>query len=247
MKMHNAWIVPAALLLSALLAPAAGAQNAPAAGVQDRAAQVSVAPLRLELAGAETSAVLRVTNPSARAVGVQVRVFGWGQKDGADSFFATSDVMVSPSIIEIAPGQTQIFRVARRDAASDGEKRFRVAVDQLPDPELTSAGEAQARIRFTIPLFVDRDRAGPAQLDWTIDANGLHLSNAGGQTSRVVALRLTDAQGAEVPLERNSLRYVQGGSTITWPIEGPCPAGPASLSGNIDGGTVSATAPSTCN
>jgi len=154
--------------------------------------------------------------------------------------------MISPSIIQIGAGQTQIFRVVRRDAPSSGEKRFRIAIDQLPDPEMERAGEAQARIRFTLPLFIDRDQAAPAQLAWAVDGSGLHARNAGGQTARLVSLTLTDAAGAEIPLDRNSLRYVQGGSAIDWPITGPCPAGPVTISANIDGRTVSEQAAPSC-
>lgn len=246
MTLKFGFVLSAALLLASQSA-AAGAQGAPAAAEGEGGAQVSVAPLRLELAGAANSAVLRVTNPSRREIGVQVRTFGWAQQEGEDAYFVSSDVMISPSIIQIAPGQTQIFRVVRRDTPSAGEKRFRIAIDQLPDPALERAGEAQARIRFTLPLFLDRDQAADADIGWSVDAAGLHARNTGGQTARIVGLTLTDSAGADIPLEKNSLRYVQGGSTITWPLTGPCPAGMVTVSANFDGRTVSAQAPSGCN
>ncbi|MEO0063015.1 MAG: hypothetical protein RLZZ08_1575 [Pseudomonadota bacterium] len=247
MKLHHALVLPAVLLLLAGLPEIAEAQNASAVPAEDRGAQVSVAPLRIELAGKENSAVLRVSNPSRREIGVQVRVFGWAQQGGEDAYFASSDVMITPSIIQIAPGQTQIFRVLRRDAPSAGEKRFRVAVDQLPDPTLERAGEAEARIRFTLPLFIDRDQATPGAIAWTVDGQGLHAHNGGGQTQRIVGLKLATAAGAEIALQKNGLRYVQGGSAIAWPIDGACPAGPVTITANIDGGTVSAQAVPSCS
>lgn len=235
-----------AALLLAGHSTVAGAQDG--SGEADvGGAQVSVAPLRLELAGAANSAVLRITNPSRREIGVQVRTFGWAQQEGEDAYFASSDVMISPSIIQIAPGQTQIFRVVRRDTPSAGEKRFRIAIDQLPDPSLERAGEAQARIRFTLPLFLDRDLSAPADLGWTVDAAGLHARNVGGQTVRIIGLTLNDSAGADIPLDKNGLRYVQGGSTINWPLTGPCPTGLVTVSANFDGRTVSAQVPSSCS
>jgi fimbrial chaperone protein len=236
----------AAAIMFAGLPMTAGAQDAPAASAQDRAVQVSLAPLRIEMAGTTASTVLRVANPSGREVGVQVRAFGWSQRDGADVYSASDDVMITPSIIQIAPGQTQVFRVVRRAPASPGEKRFRIAVDQLPDPELESAGEAQARIRFTIPLFLDRDQAAPVDLAWTLDGSGLQARNAGGQTVRIVGVALADATGTAIPLEKNSLRYLQGGSAIAWPLAGACPGGPVDLTATIDGTTVHAQVPARC-
>jgi len=246
MGVLNRSIIPAMLLLGGH-AVAAGAQDAPAPPADDRGAQVSVAPLRIELAGTETAGVLRVTNPSRREIGVQVRSFGWSQQNGEDAYFASSDVMISPSIIQIAPGQTQIFRIVRRDAPAAGEKRLRIAVDQLPDPGLERGGEAQARIRFTLPLFLDRDQAAPAALNWTLDAAGLHLANTGGQTVRVVNLVAAHANGSAIALDRNGLRYVHGGSTITWPLPVACPAGPVTITASIDGTAQSAQVPSRCS
>lgn len=246
MKSRLAIMLSAALLLQANTEGTEQA-TAPAPSVADRGAMVSLAPLRLELAGAETSAILRVSNPSNRAVGVQVRIFRWSQTNGAETYAASNDVMISPSIMQIAPGQTQIFRVSRRDAPSAGEKRFRIAVDQLPDPGLEAAGEAQARIRFTIPLLIDRDKAAPAQPQWAIDAGGLKLANAGGQTIRVAGIELTDATGTKVDAPLSGLRYAHGGSTITWPLGGICPAGPVQVTANIDGTSVNAQASSSCN
>lgn len=246
MKSRIAFMLSAALLLQANTQETEQA-TAPAPAVVDRGAMVSLAPLRLELAGAETSAILRVSNPSAREVGVQVRIFAWSQSNSTDAYAASSDVMISPSIVQIAPGQTQIFRVTRRDTPTDGEKRFRIAVDQLPDPAMEAAGEAQARIRFTIPLLLDRDKAAPALAQWQIDAGGLKLTNAGGQTIRIAGVEVTDATGTKVDAPLSGLRYAHGGSTITWSLGGICPAGPVQVTANIDGASVNAPAPSSCN
>lgn len=246
MKLRIASLLAAALLLQANTQETEQA-TAPAPAVGDRGAMVSLAPLRLELAGAETSAILRVSNPSNREVGVQVRLFAWAQVDGADAYATSNDVMISPSIVHIAPGQTQIFRVSRRAAASDGEKRFRIAVDQLPDPALEASGEAQARIRFTIPLLLDRDRAPPAVPQWQLLTDGLILTNSGGQTIRVAGVELRDATGAKIDAPLSGLRYVHGGSTITWPLGGTCLAGAVQVTANIDGASVNAPVSPTCN
>lgn len=247
MNMRIACLLPAALLLLANAQETERDTPAPASLASDRAATVSLAPLRLELAGTETSAILRVSNPSSREIGVQVRTFGWAQQGGADTYFASGDVMISPSIVQIAPGQTQIFRVSRRDAPSEGEKRYRIAVDQLPDPALEAAGEAQARIRFTIPLLIDRDKASPAQLTWQVGPGGLSLANAGGQTIRVAGVELADSAGQPVEGQLGGLRYVHGGGAITWPLGAACPAGPLRVTANIDGATVNATAETICS
>ena len=245
MKRRAGIALPLAMLLSSGVAQA---QDAPAIpdDVLARSANVSLAPLRIEMDGEQRAETLRVYNPSGRAIGVQVRAFGWKQEGGKDVFFASNDVMISPSIITIAPGDTQVFRVLRRDKPAEGERRYRVAVDQLPDPELLRGGEAQARIRFTIPMFIDRATAAPANVAWSIGSNGLTATNSGGQTARMVNLSLTDAAGQPVAVEAGGLNYIQGGSALNWPMPDGCPTGPIRVSASIDGQQVDVQAQSTC-
>ena len=197
--------------------------------------RVTVAPLRLEMDGETTSTILRVANPSQRKIGVQLRIFAWSQENGEDIYTPTGDMRVSPSIITIEPGATQIFRVMRRPGASAGEQRFRAVIDQLPDPELVANGVSQARIRFTLPIFVNRSTARPAQLAWSINGNHLTVANSGEQTARMVNLSLTDSAGNPVKLAGNGLHYLMGGQTTGWDLPGGCPATSTTVSVLVDG------------
>ncbi|NMW32646.1 molecular chaperone [Altererythrobacter sp. RZ02] len=245
MKLHQIALLPAFVLLSSGVAQAQDNQSA-ATSVDDRRANVSLAPLRIEMDGEQRAETLRVLNPSSRAIGVQVRAFGWKQEAGEDVYFPSNAVMVSPSIITIDPGATQIFRVVRRDQPAEGERRFRVAIDQLPDPELMRSGEAQARIRFTIPMFLDRASATPVNMAWSIGPEGLRATNSGQQTARMVNLSLTKANGEPLGVDTSGLYYVHGGSEKVWEFPGACSAGPITITASIDDEEVNAQAINTC-
>jgi fimbrial chaperone protein len=242
-------------LLRALAALAAGGSSlsglamtspAPAADTGDFGAGLAITPLRIEIDDAARGATVMLTNTSERPLPVQSRLFAWSQADGEDVYAASSDLTISPSITSIPPGETQIVRVLRSGAASPGEKRYRLVVDQLPDPAAARAGAAEARIRFTVPLFLDRTKSAPAQFDWRIGANGIEIANTGGATARILQLDVKTASGASVPVERNSLRYILGNSTIAWPVENACSLGPVTVTASIDGRTVDAHPRSTC-
>jgi len=229
------------------LAPALHAQPDEGQSIAARAASLNIAPLRFEFTKDEATATLRLTNTSNRDLPVQTRVFAWSQADGEDKFALSSDLTVSPSIISIPAGQTQIVRLMRRSAPGQGEKRFRLAVDQLPDPDAAKVGGADALIRFTIPVFADRDMAAPARLGWTIAADRIELTNAGGQTSRVAGITVKTLDGREIEVERNSLRYIQGSSTIAWPIQGGCGLGRVKITAQLDGDTVDVEPEARCS
>jgi fimbrial chaperone protein len=227
-------------------APASAAEvvNAP---LPTGAARLNIAPLRLEFDAGTSAATLTLTNTSDRAVPVQTRLFAWSQENGEDKFAPSSALTISPSIIAIPAGATQIVRLLRPGAASPGEKRFRLAVDQLPDPQSVESGTAEARLRFTIPVFLDRDTAKPAQLDWRLGPNGLEATNSGGATARIVSLEVKTPAGQAIPVERNSLRYVQGGAAIAWPIANPCSLGTVTVTAQVDGTTAHGTATPACS
>ena len=229
--------------------PAAFAQEpAPSAppAVLAGAAQLNIAPLRVEIDSTNSAATLRLTNSSQRALPVQTRLFAWRQEAGEDVYAPSSALSISPSIISIQPGQTQIVRLLRSGAASPGEKRFRLAVDQLPDPSLARSGQAEARLRFTIPVFLDRDSASPTQLAWRISQDRIEAINSGGATARILTIEAKTASGQAIAVQRNSLRYIQGNSTIAWPITNGCALGPVTITAQIDGQTANVQASPNC-
>lgn len=239
----------AALLAGHVPAAASAAEPAAQSPVEDDgAAQLSIAPLRLELEGPAATTTLRITNPSRRPVPVQLRLFAWTQDGGEDRYAPSGDIVLSPSITSIPAGQTQVFRLVRGAAAGPGEKRYRVAIDQLPDagPQQRS-GVAEARIRFTVPVFVDRATTAPTQLAWRLRDDRLELANLGGQTARIARIEARDRGGRTIPLQRSGLRYVHGGSVIAWPLSGGCALGAVTVSAQVDDRTVDAQAAPACS
>lgn len=230
--------------LAAQAQTAAAPTSAPT--VADRSASLNIAPLRIELDGTKSNATVMLTNTSERPIAVQVRLFAWSQEAGEDRYAPSTELTVSPSITTIAPGTSQVVRLLRLGPASAGEKRFRLAVDQLPDPALAQAGEAEARLRFTIPVFLDRDQAPPAALEWRITGGRVQLSNSGGQTVRIAGITVKTASGQVLPVERNALRYAQGGSTIEWDLVNGCAAAPVTITAQIDGQMVNAQVTPNC-
>lgn len=225
------------LLLLALVpaSPAAAQQQ-----LADTSASLNIAPLRFEFEGEERAATVRLTNGSERVLAVQTRLFAWSQEDGEDQYAPSSELAISPSIVSIPPGETQIVRLVRKSAPSEGEKRFRLAIDQLPDPTLARNGEAEARLRFTLPVFLDRESAAPANFAWRLTQDRVELRNAGGQTSRITGIEVKTVDGRVIPVERNTLRYIQGGAGITWPIGGGCGLGRVTITAQVDGQAVDA-------
>lgn len=226
-------------LLLALAAPVA-AQDAPVAdaGSDRPAPELSVSPLRFEFDKRGAGQTLRLVNTGRIPLVVQSRLFAWDQTGDAETFAPSRAVTISPAIANIAPGQVQIVRLIRAAPPSPGEKRFRLTIDQLPDPKTAQASTATSRLRFVLPLFMDRDQASPPQLSWRLKPGQLELSNSGGQTARLVNLQVTGTGGRVVPIGNAGLRYVHGGRSIAWKLPEACASGPVKVTADADGQAI---------
>lgn len=239
--------------LSALCAAAVLALNASAAAAQPAltgpSGALNIAPLRVELPPESDYAAMQLGNAMERPVSVQVRVFSWHQKDGSDHYAPSNDLIVSPSLFRIHPGAKQDFRVIRQAALPAGaEHRYRVVIDQLPEPVSQSTTGTATRLQLLVPLFAGSQSVAPAQLHAAVSDGTVTLTNAGGRAARIDNLALIAADGTQWPVGAERVRYVHGQSVVTYSAAGySCANGPAQrLTGQVDGAGFDVVPTSSC-
>lgn len=204
-------VVPAALLGAALASfvPASWAQG-----------QLQVAPTLVELAPGATAGRMTVTNTGDAPVAAQVRVFAWSQAEGEDRMAATSDVAISPAIMQIAPGASQVVRLVREGPAPQSrDGSYRLVVDELPTPGETAQTGIQLRLRFVVPVYLRAAKAAPPVLQCQVHAAFLACSNGGGQAAQLGASRLIDGHGHAMPLTPGLFGYVLPASERHWTLD----------------------------
>lgn len=174
---------------------------------------------------------------------MQVRVFGWKQKDGEDVYDPRSAVVASPPVARIAPGSRQLIRLtSTQPQRPAGETAYRVVIDEIPvratpaPPESNAAADMMDHgirfvMRYSIPLFLygaemkmGKDPssrfAAPAVICTIEQRDGrktVRIVNKG-----VIHARLTDVrfeQGArQIPLGSGLLGYALVGNAIVQPL-----------------------------
>jgi fimbrial chaperone protein len=131
----------------ALLTGAAIAQNS-----------FTVTPLRIDLSPKSPAAVVEVINTSADSLTLQMQQRSWVQEDGRDAQAETRDLILSPTIFTLQPGERQVVRIALRGAPDTlRERAFRVFVSEVPSPLLRVAPDSsgfRVALRMDLPLFV---------------------------------------------------------------------------------------------
>jgi fimbrial chaperone protein len=207
------------------------------------ATSVLIWPIDPVLEAEQKAGALWLENRGTAPANLQVRVFAWRQGDYDDQYQAQREIIGSPPVANIAPGQKQLIRLTRTGASPVGqEQAYRIIIDEIPPalPEAPDSDKPQAAIRFqmrySVPLFVygqglwgkadatgQRDPAtvGKPALSWRqVSVQGrpyVEIRNKGP-----VHARLTDVvlqQGGQTrPLVEGLLGYVLPGASMRWPV-----------------------------
>jgi fimbrial chaperone protein len=200
------------------------------------ASGLSVAPTTIEFAPSESVQGLTLHNSGDTIISAQLRVFEWSQRDGQDVLTPNTDLVISPPILRIAPGQRQLVRVVRAHFAqaaatspSQRERTYRVLIDELPvaaiDPGAVAPSGLNFVLRFSVPVFVAADAApvasAPARLSLQAGASGQYQLRAENPTPRrlqLADLQVTGSSGDVVFTETGLLGYVLAGGERSWPL-----------------------------
>ena len=196
-----------------LLALAAAAHGVSAQGL-------SVEPVTLAIAPGERSGSVWLFNDGTRPVRVVASVFAWRQQDGEEVLAPATDIGISPPAVDVPPGVRQRLRAVRLGAAEAAvERSYRLIVDEHP------AGDDEAVVRYSLPLFVESaGAAGAALLVCVVSGQSqqtwLRIRNPGGRHAKLVDLRYLPPQGPARPLISDLAGYVLPGSYKHWRLDG---------------------------
>ncbi|HVI56923.1 MAG TPA: molecular chaperone [Luteibacter sp.] len=211
------------------------------------ASGLQVSPIGLSLASTAQADALWLTNTGSEPVHAQVRVFRWSQADGKDVLEPSRDLVVSPPMVTIAPGDRQMVRVIRQvPAPARTEASYRVIVDELP----IDAGDRPGLtfvLRYSVPVFLapagDPAVKAALQASWEHSPDGpiLRVGNAGNGHAQIADLVWRGANGQHTILLGGLLGYALPGSTMSWHLpQGATHAG-GSIKARINGETSEST------
>jgi fimbrial chaperone protein len=221
------------------------------AATPSHAGSVVLWPIDPVIASGEKATALWIENRGNAPVTLQIRSFAWSQSGGDDRFDRQDEVIPSPPIANVAPGQRQLVRIIRRAAgAASAEHCYRLLIDELPPPIDASRTDAvgahlAVQMRYSIPLFA-YDGAGahgtPALAGRTVLVGGkpyAEIRNTGDLHARLVDLRVVRG-GRTVTAAGGLLGYVLAGSTMRWPLPADAPVD-GTLVVNVNGRDISLT------
>ena len=212
-----------------------------------RAAQLGVAPLRLDLGPDLIVGTLTVRNDGAEPALVQVQTFAWTRTVATADLDPTRDILAVPALATIAPGHQQVVRVAlRRRPDPSREMAYRLLVAEVPRQGQDGAPGVSIALAFSLPVFVTPPGASPKP-QWSIvegpHGAALRVVNAGEAHLQIKDVRLGGGGSAT---RLTDAAYVLPGQQHLWPLDPHWrPRGDAvPLAADTDLGAIEAVVPS---
>ncbi|MHC8313836.1 fimbrial biogenesis chaperone [Pseudomonas sp. GT1P32] len=216
------------------------------------ASSVLIWPIDPVLEADQQASALWLENRGNETANLQIRVFAWSQSGFNDQYQNQRDVIGSPPVAKIEPGQKQLVRLTRtREIPPGQELAYRIIIDEIPSatPPNAESGKTAAAIRFqmrySVPLFAygaglwskedtsrkrDPKGAGLPDLSWrTVAVDGrpyVEVRNQGAVHARLTDVALKQG-GQTKPLVEGLLGYVLPGAIMRWPAPGPMAQDPA--------------------
>ncbi|MDZ3831314.1 MAG: molecular chaperone [Sphingopyxis sp.] len=221
----------------------------PRAAFAQQSGSLLIWPVNPVIEGDAKAAALWLENPGKAPATLQVRIFAWAQQDGRNTYAPQNDVIGSPPIFTIEPGQRQLVRLTRLTPPPGvPQQAFRVIVDEVPtgDGNALPGAAVSFRMRYSLPLFALAARrkgqdslADPApQLSWRLgsdpDGRFVEVHNKGDGHARLTNVSLS--QGTKMQsFATGLLGYVLPGAWMRWPLPPDVDAG-GELVASVNGG-----------
>ncbi len=159
------------------------------------AGSFSVTPVRIFLDNKAKSTSFKIINDSEEDVSIQINTVEWRQdKDGADAYSGSEDVIVFPAMLKIDKGSERLVRVGYQAAFNpDAEKSYRLFLSEMPS-NVSKAGdshEVKILLHVSMPVFV-----GPANTAHRLESKEAVLKN------RAVAILLRNSGNKHVVMSK---------------------------------------------
>lgn len=183
---------------------------------------LSINPIRIDLTESSPTAALTLENNGSAPMVVQLRLVRWTATGDEDIYDPSDDIVATPPIMTIRPGQPQIVRVGlSRSPEPAKELTYRLFFEEVPPPPKPGYQGIQVALRVAVPIFVPAVEPSAPTLRWRVvreKPNIVSIVAANSGTSHVKLSRITvhDLRSNRDVLQQPVVGYLLPGQTRKW-------------------------------
>jgi len=171
------------------------------------AGSLRVGPTRIDLSPRHPVAVVEVQNTGDSETLVQIDTLTWTQRAGEESLEPTTELLATPMILSLTPGETRPVRVGLREPiVATVERSYRLIVGEVA-PTAVGQNGLRFAVRISIPVFAQAPEPGharaqaPEALSWIArpglpGCNHILLTNTSSRHEHLLRAQLLAQNGA---------------------------------------------------
>jgi fimbrial chaperone protein len=214
------------------------------AGAAAASAQALISPVVVEFGAKQKVATVRITlsDKAIKPMRLQAQLLQWLQDPhGAAVTQPSEDLIVTPRIAELKPGQQQVLRLALRGALPAAtEQAYRLVLEDIAPPSSMDLGGGAAvnfRLAYDLPVMVAPRGPVVSALRWRAcppeptprAAKGVcvRIANAGNRRVKVRSVTIS-GDGWKQDLDLDQAEAVLAGAEREWLV-------PAAAAGELRG------------
>lgn len=188
------------------------------------AASFRVQPVRIHLDARQPVATLRIANAGTETTVVDIAAFRWHQTADGDQLTPTNNLLVSPLIARLPPGERQLVRVGIANPPDDArEHSFRLLIREVPQDR--DPGSVGIALQLSVPVFFQTGGPASPMLEWELrHDNGdsyIVARNHGTRHLRVTGVTLMGQGQRYAASLGSSTHYVLPGGRQRWFLSSP--------------------------
>lgn len=194
------------------------------------AASLQVSPTWVNFNAKEQAQSVWLSNSGSDVIRGQVRLFNWQQSNGQEQLSPATNMVATPAIVAIQPGQKQLIRLVLPKAATNDpskmEQTYRLVVNELPAASEHANG-LQFLLSYSVPVFVNQKQISQSQTplkDVSFSLNTLQgkqvltVENNETRHIKLSQVTFTPKNGKTISVEPGLLGYTLAKQKMEWPI-----------------------------
>lgn len=190
------------------------------------AANFAVNPLKVVLSPQKNSEILSIHNSANLPLRLQIEAKNWSVgANGEWVLTDTDDLIYTPELLEIGPGQDAVLRVGSDNPPDEKEQSYRLLMTEIPDASTATTTkngvELKVRTQLSLPVFIEP----PVPVQPELHITNVQQKNADMRISIInkgtqrtdaqgVSVNVLDASGKSIDKQQETISYALSNSSV---------------------------------
>lgn len=195
------------------------------------AALLNVDPVNIRFSPEQNIQAIEITNEDESAIALQFDIKNWQQDiNGNDMYSNTNDLLVTPSLVTIPSGHTQLVRISlHKKVTTTTEKCYRLIIREIlpaDNASISKQRNLKISLQMILPIFTNTKSVSHPIYNWSFDKTSdnktmIKVTNRGSNHFLVTELCLKNRENLTLYQQSGLFSYILPGASRKFKLDFP--------------------------